>query len=92
MDVKYVATLANLPLTPAEEKTYSSQLTQILDYISQLQKVDTSNVSPTSQVTGRVNSSRDDQTTPCLPISTAISQAESSHQNYFTVPAVLDND
>lgn len=61
MDVKKVASLANLPLTDDEEKTYGQQLEKVLNYVQQLQQVDTSNVSETSQVTGVVNVTRPDR-------------------------------
>lgn len=60
MDVKKVARLANLPLTGEEEKKYGQQLEKVLDYVKQLQKVDTSGVSETSQVTETKNVSRAD--------------------------------
>lgn len=52
IDVKKVAKLANLPLTSEEEEKYSEQLSKILDYIEQLNKVDTSDVEPTFNVSG----------------------------------------
>lgn len=82
MDVAHVAKLANLPLTTDEEKKFQPQLEQILDYVSQLQKIDTSNVIPTSQVTGKVNATRDDQTSPCLRLD----------KDYFKVSAIFEND
>lgn len=65
MDVKHIAKLANLPLTAEEEKTYGPQLQKVLDYVQQLQQVDTSNVSETSQVTGLINVTRKDEVKPC---------------------------
>ena len=82
MDVAHVAKLANLPLKPGEEETFQPQLEKILDYVSQLQKIDTSNVIPTSQVTGKDNATRDDQTTSSLQLD----------KDYFKVSAIFDND
>lgn len=65
IDVVKVAKLANLPLTSAEEKKFGKQLASILDYMEVLNKVDTSNVEPTSQVTGLKNVMREDETEPC---------------------------
>lgn len=64
MDVKHVAKLANLPLTAEEEKKYSSQLDEVLDYVQQLQQIDTSKVSETNQVNNLKNVTRDDTVEP----------------------------
>lgn len=82
MDIKHVAQLANLPVTSAEAKTFQKQLEKVLDYVSQLRKVDTSQVGPTSQVTGKVNSTRTDKTSSCLKLDV----------DYFKVPAIFGNE
>lgn len=65
IDVVKVAKLANLPLTPAEEKKYSKQLSKILDYIEKLNQVDTSDVYPTFNATGLSNVMREDEPEAC---------------------------
>lgn len=65
-DVRHIAKLARLTLSDAEVEKFSKEMTSILEYVSQLQKVDTSNVEPTEQVTGQVNSLREDTITPIL--------------------------
>lgn len=82
MDVKHVAKLANLPLSPDEEKKYDTQLTAILDYVDQLQQVDTAGVEPTSQVTGLTDVVREDAVQDSLKLDV----------DYFRVKAILDND
>lgn len=64
--VKKVAKLANLPLTPEEEEKYSEQLSAILGYFEKLNEVDTSQVEPTFNVTGQANVMREDETAECL--------------------------
>ncbi len=63
-----MAKLANLPLTNEEERKYGQQLDQVLDYVKQLQQVDTSGVSETNQVTGTKNIIREDKILPCIPL------------------------
>ncbi len=82
INVAHVAKLANLPLKQGEEDKFAKQLAAILDYISQLQKVDTTKVQPTSQVTGLVNITRPDEVGECLKLDT----------DYFKVPAIFDHD
>lgn len=68
MDIKHVAKLANLPLTSDEEKTYSKQLDSVLDYVNQLQAVDTSEVTDTVTVTEETNRMREDKVEECEPL------------------------
>ena len=62
--VRHIAKLARLRLTPAEEEKFPKELTSILQYVDMLQEVDTSKVEPTAQVTGQVNALREDVVNP----------------------------
>ncbi|HBB02234.1 MAG: glutamyl-tRNA(Gln) amidotransferase subunit C, aspartyl-tRNA(Asn)/glutamyl-tRNA (Gln) amidotransferase subunit C [Candidatus Peregrinibacteria bacterium GW2011_GWF2_38_29] len=59
-EVKHIAKLARIRLTDAEIKKYSTQLTDILEYVKILEEVDTKNFEPTSQVTGLKDVTRED--------------------------------
>ena len=58
--VRHIAKLARLQLTDAEVEKFSKELTSILGYIETLTEVNTSNVQPTTNVTGLTNRFRDD--------------------------------
>lgn len=58
--VQHIAKLARLALTDAEVDKFTGQLTTILEYVEQLNEVDTDGVVPTAQVTGLKNVMRDD--------------------------------
>lgn len=90
IDVKNIAKLANLKLSEAEEKKLEGQLSDILTYVEQLQKVDTKNVEETSQVTGLSNVSRTDVTSPALSQNEALSNAKSQHNGFIKVKAILE--
>lgn len=75
IDVKKVAKLANLPLTSDEESKYSEQLSKILDYIDQLNSVDTSDVEPTYNMSGLSNVMRSDAVGECLSQEDTLSNA-----------------
>ncbi|MFH1187815.1 MAG: Asp-tRNA(Asn)/Glu-tRNA(Gln) amidotransferase subunit GatC [bacterium] len=55
-----IAKLARLELSEKEIEKFSTQLSSILDYIDQLQEVDTNNIEPTAQITGLKNMTRQD--------------------------------
>jgi len=59
-DVRHLAQLSNLQLSDDEITSLQADLANILDYIDQLNEIDTSGVEPTYQVTGLENVWRDD--------------------------------
>lgn len=70
-DVLKLAKLAHLELTDEEVVKYQNELSEILDYVAQLQSVDTTGLEPTYQVTGLENSMRKDEV-----VDYGVSQAE----------------
>lgn len=89
INVKHVAKLANLPLSPEEEKKFEKQLTEILAYVGKLNSVNTKNVEITSQITGLENVTREDQATSSLSQDEALSNTKSKHNGMFKVKKVL---
>lgn len=90
--VKKVATLASLPITPAEEEKLAKELSETLDYVAQLESVDTSGVESTSQVTGLENVTREDEVGESLTQSQALQNVKHTHNGYIMVPAILGGD
>jgi aspartyl-tRNA(Asn)/glutamyl-tRNA(Gln) amidotransferase subunit C len=64
-DVLKVARLARIELTQDQVETFRVQLSGVLDYIAQLNSVDTAGVHVTAQVTGLENVSRPDSVRDC---------------------------
>src|SRR4051812_18006566 len=60
-DVLKLAQLARLELSEDEIEEYSRELSEILQYVEQLDGVDTDGLKPTNQVTGLTNVTRDDE-------------------------------
>ena len=60
-EVKKLARLSKLAITDTEAKKFQTEIASILAYVDQLNEVDTTTVEPTSQVTGLVNASRQDE-------------------------------
>ena len=90
--VKEVAKLANLPLTFEEEGLYSEQLSKILDYIEQLNQVDTSGVEPTFNVSGQVNVYHQDETIAGISQEEALSNTSQKEKGMFVVKRVLGGE
>ncbi|MDP2860595.1 MAG: Asp-tRNA(Asn)/Glu-tRNA(Gln) amidotransferase subunit GatC [bacterium] len=89
LDIAHIAKLANLSLTPAEEKKFSRQLGEILDYIAKLNKLDTEKIEPTSQVTGLENVWREDEISPSLSQKDALSGARDKTDDLFKAEAIF---
>ncbi len=89
-DVQYVARLARLALTPAEEKTFGSQLGRILDYIAQLKELDVAGIEPTAHAVPLVNVTRPDVVEPSLPHAEAMRNAPAQANGLFLVPKIVE--
>ena len=90
IDIKYVAHLARLHLTPDEEKKLGAQLGHILGYIEKLNELDVSNVEPTAHAVPLVNVTRPDETRPPLPQGDALRNAPAQANGLFIVPKIVE--
>lgn len=60
-EIKHIADLARIKISEKEEKNLKKDLSSILEYIDQLNEVDTTGVEPLYQTTGLVDSFRNDE-------------------------------
>lgn len=63
--VIHIAKLARLELRDDEIEKFRTQLSEILEYVGQLRKIDTTGVEPISQITGLQNVTREDLAHNC---------------------------
>lgn len=93
IDVKKVAKLANLTLIPQEEDKFDKQLNGILEYVEKINTLDVTDITPTSQVTGLENVTRnDDFSDDSLSQEDALSETQSQHNGMFKVKQLIDSD
>jgi aspartyl-tRNA(Asn)/glutamyl-tRNA(Gln) amidotransferase subunit C len=88
--VRWVAHLARLELSDTEMATMTRQLSAIIDYVNQLQQVDTEGVEPLAHPLPLHNVFRDDESEPSLPVEAALANAPNRRDNFYGVPAVLE--
>ena len=96
--VRHVAALARLSLTPEEEQAYAEQLSAILDAVAQLQELDVTGVAPTSHASLGAGSDtgsgeallREDAQQPSLPSERALANAPARDGSSFAVPKILE--
>jgi aspartyl-tRNA(Asn)/glutamyl-tRNA(Gln) amidotransferase subunit C len=89
-DVRHIAFLARLSLTPEEEQLYTEQLSAVLDHAARLEEVNTEQISPTASVLDLRAPLRPDVPRPCPPRAKILSNAPDSEEGMFRVPPVLD--
>ncbi|MED5279084.1 MAG: Asp-tRNA(Asn)/Glu-tRNA(Gln) amidotransferase subunit GatC, partial [Verrucomicrobiota bacterium] len=65
-DIKYVANLARIALTPEEEARLGSQLGDILGYVKKLEELDVSDVEPMAHAVPLDNVLRADEVQPSI--------------------------
>jgi aspartyl-tRNA(Asn)/glutamyl-tRNA(Gln) amidotransferase subunit C len=90
IDIKYVARLARLALTPEEEQKIGAQLGHVLGYIEKLKEVDVSNVEPTAHAFPLVNVTRPDEIKASLTNEQALLNAPATANGLFMVPKIVE--
>ena len=89
-EVRHVALLARVGLTPEEVELYRSQLDNVLNQFQSLQELDTEDVPPTSQSVALETVLREDEPRQSLPKEEVMANAPRREGDYFRVRAVLE--
>jgi aspartyl-tRNA(Asn)/glutamyl-tRNA(Gln) amidotransferase subunit C len=88
-EVRKVADLARLELSEADVEIMARQLSAIVDYVSQLQQVNTDNVEPLAHALELHDVFRDDVPGQSLSEDEALANASARKDNFYSVPAVF---
>ncbi len=91
-EVKKIAELARIELTPEEEKRHAETISAVLEYMKILNEVDTKDVPITAQVTGLENVFREDVVRECPPETRRklLDQMPSLEMDELEVPGVFN--
>ena len=89
-DVQYVARLARIALTPAEEEKFGAQLSQVLGYIEKLNQLDVSGIEPPAHAVPMVNVVRLDEVRASLTNQEALRNAPAKANGLFLVPKIVE--
>lgn len=100
-EVRHIADLSNLRLTPEEESVMQRDLNAILDYVAQLKELDTNQVEPMAQVgemlsTGKSKDNdsraelRQDVPVSSLKRDAVMVSAPETDGAFFKVPKVIE--
>ncbi len=97
-DVRHVAALASLQLTPEEEPRMQHDLNAVLGYIASLNELDTTGVEPMAQVSQILDlpaaaagaALRLDVEKPSVDRATVMREAPETDGRFFKVPKVIE--
>lgn len=88
-DIRRLAALARLTLSPEEETVYAQQLARILEMASRVQSADTTGVEPTTHAWIPPLLERPDTSRPSLTPAAAVANAPEAGDQWFRVPRVI---
>ena len=89
-DIKYVANLARIALTPEEKARLGSQLGDILGYVKKLEELDISDVEPMAHAVPLDNVLRADEVQPSISNDEALANAPKAAKGLFVVPKIVE--
>jgi len=89
-EIRHVAQLSQLSLTEEEATAMTREIGRILEYVHELDSLDTSAVPPTASVQLGATSWREDTVQEGVSHEDALSQAPRSTQGGFAVPAFVE--
>jgi aspartyl-tRNA(Asn)/glutamyl-tRNA(Gln) amidotransferase subunit C len=87
--VDKLANLARLSFSPEEKAEIREDLSRMIGFVDQLNRVDTAGVEPLMHMSDEVNRLRDDVPGGSIARSEALSSAQGATDQYFTVPKVI---
>lgn len=88
--VRRIARLARIKITDAEAKGLEKELSGILDWVAQLDEVDTSKVEPMTRVVPIALKQRDDKVNDGEMADAVTANAPMREDNFFVVPKVVE--
>ncbi|MCU0584624.1 MAG: Asp-tRNA(Asn)/Glu-tRNA(Gln) amidotransferase subunit GatC [Desulfobacterales bacterium] len=88
-EVLYVADLARLEIGAEEIEKLTGQIGEILDYVDQLNQVETSGIAGTSHAVPLTNAFRGDRLQPHLAREDALANAPQPEEGGFGVPKII---
>jgi aspartyl-tRNA(Asn)/glutamyl-tRNA(Gln) amidotransferase subunit C len=88
--VRRIARLARIRITDAEAKALQKELSGILDWVKQLDEVDTSNAEPMTRVTPMTLKRRPDMVNDGEMADAIVQNAPVSSDHFFLVPKVVE--
>jgi len=88
-ETRKIASLARLEFSDQELELYREHLSEILNYVSKLNELDTDGIEPTWLVRNETSAMREDEVQPSMPVESVMANAPSNKNGFFCVPKVI---
>lgn len=88
-NIHHIATLARIRLDEEEKKRLEGHLIQILDYVDQLNQLDTSSIEPTSHILPIQNVFREDRIQKNFSETDLLGRAPRQDKGHYEVPQII---
>jgi len=88
--VRRIARLARIRITDAEARALEKELSGILDWVRQLDEVDTEGIEPMTRVTPMTLKMREDQVSDGGMADAVLANAPARTEHFFVVPKVVE--
>ncbi len=88
--VRHIAKLARIRISDADARTLEGELTGILEWVEQLEEVDTDGVDPMTSVVAMEMKKRKDEVTDGGLADDVVKNAPERSDNFFVVPKVVE--
>ena len=88
--VDKIAELSKLEFKDEEKATIINDMNKMLDFVDQLQELNTDNVEPLVHMSEEFNVLREDENVKTIDQDEALKNAPSKDSTYFKIPKVLD--
>ena len=89
-EVRHIAQLSRLALSEDEAELYAPQLSKIIEYVEQLNNLDTSAIEPTSHIIPLNNVMADDIPVASLPRLEALKNAPDATDKFYRIPRIIE--
>ena len=89
-EIRHVAILARLDLTPDEQERLTGQLGRILEYMDKLNELDTAGVEPMSHAVDAVNVLRPDRAVNQPQTEALLRNAPAREDDFLSVPKIIE--
>lgn len=91
-EIDRISSFAQLEFTPEEKNQMAQQLSEIMTFALQLNKVNTEDVPPTVSVLNLINVWRDDKVFEGLSLEQALAQAKNVQDGCFKVTRIMEEE
>jgi len=88
--VRRIARLARIAISDEEAARLETELSDILDWVAQLDELDTSNVEPMTRVEAMTMKKREDVVTDGFCADDIVKNAPMVDDHYFVVPKIVE--